>query len=488
MDEPLAPPGGDVGMIGMLPSGTSVLSSEFNEFGTGSYMHTTGSSNTRSPPISSSVPGADATMISGLVGVDHDFQAMAIQSPLAAPSNMSMPSSQSHVASVYINPAGQTAMSSAPSHIQSEVTPMSQAGRSAGTTAASIAPTSTTAAGATTTTTTAATATSASIHRGNADAAGSTGMNIKHEHMHDDLDENSNDEDDASVGYSKAGRSKSTKARALSASSPYIQPAAPPISALHSAPGKPVDKKQRRLARKAELARQSRRRKKMYVHDLEAKVKELGTKIEELQRKNAKAKADQRLHHLPREEKERRDRQAIIRDDLARRIKQSSFTQKEKSEVSSLVRQFVLNSRERQSRFDLLMDQVTDSIVPGLQVKFALWGLDQDEDFYRTSGLWTTLMRDEVQLTDAQLRSITSERVLIRQERERLAECERLVGRLQTLVTQHFNGLNQRMDRLMQILSPLQLAKYYMWVESNEWCMQMLDSMYLSLPERPPDV
>lgn len=49
------------------------------------------------------------------------------------------------------------------------------------------------------------------------------------------------------------------------------------------------------LARKAELARQSRRRKKMYITDLENKVKKLGIKIEELQQKQARQKTVPKL-------------------------------------------------------------------------------------------------------------------------------------------------------------------------------------------------
>ena len=61
---------------------------------------------------------------------------------------------------------------------------------------------------------------------------------------------------------------------------------------------------QLRLARKAELARESRRRKKLYVHDLEEKVKQLAQKVDEMQRKHSKNPAPNN------EEKERTDNQA----------------------------------------------------------------------------------------------------------------------------------------------------------------------------------
>lgn len=37
--------------------------------------------------------------------------------------------------------------------------------------------------------------------------------------------------------------------------------------------------------------------------------------------------------------------------------------------------------------------------------------------------------------------------------------------------------LNKQMDQIESIMTPVQLAKYCMWVENNEWCMQMLDQI-----------
>jgi hypothetical protein len=40
-------------------------------------------------------------------------------------------------------------------------------------------------------------------------------------------------------------------------------------------------------------------------------------------------------------------------------------------------------------------------------------------------------------------------------------------------IAAHHASLNTEMDQLQQIMSPLQLAKFYVWVENNEWCMQV---------------
>ncbi len=120
--------------------------------------------------------------------------------------------------------------------------------------------------------------------------------------------------------------------------------------------------------------------------------------------------------------------------------------------------------------------------VPGVQVKFALWGLDQPDDFYTKPGLWSSLMYNEVGVTEEQMRLITSRRDAIHQERKNLAQCERVLKETRERITQHLVGLNRQMDALQSVLTPLQLAKFYVWVEENEWCMQMLNSMWSAQP------
>ena len=163
------------------------------------------------------------------------------------------------------------------------------------------------------------------------------------------------------------------------------------------------DRSTKRLARKAELARASRRRKKMYVQDLEIKVKKLGQKIEELQAKAALVRAKRLPSDMNMEESDRKANQKQIRlamGELANRVQLDTDTL---AKLNDYTKKFVENSRERQSNVDFYMDRVQECLTPGLQVKFAMWGLDQQDEFYNKPGLWTSLMHKEVGLSDAQM-------------------------------------------------------------------------------------
>lgn len=238
-----------------------------------------------------------------------------------------------------------------------------------------------------------------------------------------------------------------------------------------------------RLARKAELARASRRRKKLYVQDLEEKVKSMGKKIEELQQKQARSKA-QRGDGWSSDDRARRDNQKSIRNRLIELLQKPESDRTAEKELQVLVKRFVENSRERQAQVDFYLDRVADCISPGLQVKFALWGLDQKDEFYEQPGLWSTLLAKEVGLTPEQMEKLKAQRLAVVSTRMQLMECENMVKQMRETVGSHLHRLNNQMDEVENIMTPRQLAKYCMWVEQNEWCMQMLDKLATPLGKR----
>jgi len=250
---------------------------------------------------------------------------------------------------------------------------------------------------------------------------------------------------------------------------------------------KKKQKKKSILARKAELARQSRRRKKLYIQDLEIKVKKLGLKIEELQQKAARAEAKKTPVNFADEETLRRERQEEIRRKL-REIVETSVAKQQldagtsMQQLTSLVKKFVQNSRERQAKVDFYMDRVYDCLMPGTQVKFAMWGLDQSDEFYgKKDGLWQSLMQ-AIGLNSAQENAMQQLRPAMHRERVALQQAQHLLKQCRLTVHTHLAQLYALIDRIQTLLSPLQLARLYLWVENNEWCLQMLNTVFAREP------
>ena len=135
------------------------------------------------------------------------------------------------------------------------------------------------------------------------------------------------------------------------------------------------------------------------------------------------------------------------------------------------------NSRERQGHVDYYFDRVAHCLSPGLQVRFAMWGLTQSDEFYSAPGLWQSLMEGEIGLDTAQMSWILSKREAIHAERKNLQTCELMLRETRNAISMHLHSLHGHMDDLLSVMTPLQLAKFYLWVENNAWCMQMIPGL-----------
>lgn len=195
-------------------------------------------------------------------------------------------------------------------------------------------------------------------------------------------------------------------------------------------------------------------------------MKKLGQKIEELQAKASSSRSKASSSLLLDEEAQRKSAQQTIRATMSALLSRPEGVDAEGTQrIHELVRQFVENSRERQSQVETYLDRVEESLTPGLQSKFAMWGLDQNDDFYSKPGLWTSLMSKEIGLTPQQLATILSKRPAIHQERKNLATCELMIKELRAAAGQHLRSLHQTMDEVQTVMTPTQLAKFYLYVQ-----------------------
>ncbi len=265
-------------------------------------------------------------------------------------------------------------------------------------------------------------------------------------------DDDSDDSDDEDEVMPSANSKVDTK---TAAPAKVSKPRSKPISLINPLTGKPKteaeikkEKADRRLAKKAEAARQSRKRKKAYVQQLEDKAARLEARLAQLEQNannthgtpnppvippspaltatataatagpaapstaaGAMAQAVS-LHAMHRDEQS---------DVLARlSVAVSSFValsgavpaatanggavpttslvnamnskekEKEKSkvmdEIKALIERYVVNSRKRQQTVMYYLDRMTDLLVPESAVKVALWGLSQSDAYYEIAG------------------------------------------------------------------------------------------------------
>ena len=152
--------------------------------------------------------------------------------------------------------------------------------------------------------------------------------------------------------------------------------------------------------------------------------------------------------------------------------------------VSSLVERFIDNRQRRHHTIDAHLDEIVEILSQADPVKFAYWGIEQ------STAAGQAIMRElgaEIELTPAQLGALAAHRVAINEERRALASCYELLRQTRASVHTHLGCFSNVLDELRAILSPVQVAKFFVWVEHNPDSVETLTQlMDLAPPPRYP--
>jgi hypothetical protein len=228
-------------------------------------------------------------------------------------------------------------------------------------------------------------------------------------------------------------------------------------------------KSTKRLAKKAEAARASRRRKKVYIQSLEEKFSRLSARLAELEAGPDQARA---MIHEAQKNEQKEIRQRL--DDILSNPDADCYME----EIRELLSAYIQNGRKKQNTAEYYLGRCETALTPSLQVKFAMWGLGQTDDFYDQPGIWRTIMGEEIGLSEQQLQEMKRFRDAVQQARGSL---QNVCGRLKKLkdnVRIHIANRERHVDELAGMLNPLQIAKFCNWVDKNPLCMQMLNTVW----------
>eukprot|EP01083_Nonionella_stella_P106225 306214_1 len=243
--------------------------------------------------------------------------------------------------------------------------------------------------------------------------------------------------------------------------------------------------RRRRLARKAELARLSRKRKKEMLGTLEIEVADLQNQVERL-KKQRKLDEDviRRLRaqqgapastKLPVRVTELNETVSHVQTAFkmitnAARSEEAALTQ---NRLSKLIDNFgeVLNN-EKSAR---VANPAPTTTVP-LPLLFLQWAMSQPAQFYaQTDGLWSGLF-NQIGYSPNQMADLMKMRI---QMREQKTMHEQLVARAHSLqeATKEFQELISKNFRAIRgVFTERQLANFFVWCETNQLCVKMLTS------------
>ena len=85
-----------------------------------------------------------------------------------------------------------------------------------------------------------------------------------------------------------------------------------------------------------------------------------------------------------------------------------------------------------------------------------------------------------VGLTSMQVDALSGQKGLIHSDREIKGKCLQLIRELRARVAEQISTSQSITDGLRRILTPVQVAKFLMWVEKNQRSMDLLNTMLYS--------
>jgi len=234
------------------------------------------------------------------------------------------------------------------------------------------------------------------------------------------------------------------------------------------------DIQKKRLARKAELARLSRRKKKLRMGDLEQQVAQLQAERDRLQKEN-KALAERAeleappvptLLQSPLKNKGNQEPSVEVLVDALAQADPSEVEHALEAKISAIARAI----ESQAATVERCMRVIEKSITPCLPMTFLQWAFDRNEKFYENeSGLFFSLFRDEMGATPQQMAQLTELRQQIKKQNNEKAKEQHVVleafKQLEQYIKQKAGSQQVEMfEKFRAIFTPRQLALYFKWV------------------------
>ncbi|KNB45893.1 hypothetical protein JH06_0504 [Blastocystis sp. subtype 4] len=228
-----------------------------------------------------------------------------------------------------------------------------------------------------------------------------------------------------------------------------------------------VAKKKRRLAKNREIAKNCRKRKK-------EKKEAILDEIQTLREENSRLR--QRLESVSSETAESEERNQVRVKFLKRmrelmEKKDEEAISKEIDEYYSRWSEFGI---ERLSAAQIHLEQLKMLLLPTQMTKLCLWSMNQEDEFYDEKlnemkyggGIWN-ILSSVLQLTPEQKQGIIHSRSGVLRQQENIASVMDIVDAVQNKVTSNMESMQQQMRGILDVLSPLQQAKFLAWMEGG---------------------
>lgn len=262
------------------------------------------------------------------------------------------------------------------------------------------------------------------------------------------------------------------------------------------------DLKKKRLARKAELARMSRKRKKTRLADLEVEVDQLHDELERLRKQhkqdqehlerqaqqlamaqaasaNAEARAqasiEQAMQQAHAQSQALAQAQAQVQAQVLAQVEAGVKKEKEnpnqpearEAELAQFVDKVVTVIQSREQAAQAPSNGALDDVLePRIPLKFLQWAMSHPDKFFADpSGLWHSLFHVDLSCNPNQMADLLTLRDPIKRQVALWSELENEHKKYAGLMKEFITLAAGNLDKLRAVLTPAQYAQYLAWVE-----------------------
>ncbi|CAD8128080.1 unnamed protein product [Paramecium sonneborni] len=223
------------------------------------------------------------------------------------------------------------------------------------------------------------------------------------------------------------------------------------------------DSIQAKLIRNRECAKNSRKRKKIYLELLENRVNTLKEELD----KCKKIIKGHNSYMQQIESNTQLQNYFLCRQQLFEKLEFAVQNNSDKNEVNMLLDQMRLRiggGNEKIKASNYFLQQIMEMSFPD-HVTYLLWasGLNLNETN------WFIDLSREINISDLQMKSLKKSYQNIEQDREQLKEIIKQLQNVKENLDQKTNSLENFIDDLRKILTPIQVAKFLLGLEKNKF-------------------
>lgn len=238
-----------------------------------------------------------------------------------------------------------------------------------------------------------------------------------------------------------------------------------------------ADLKRKRLARKAELARLSRKRKKTRVSELEQEVQQLKVELER-ERTKVMELENERLKQLINSSQKGNQEAVNLDQCLQTKLKnicQLPTSTADNKTVYSVIQDFMDTHASKNACNDVHVVGFENSLGSCVVFSFLRWIMNQNDKFYTDpSGLWFSLFTQDLKCSPAQIQKLMGFREKMKGKFQEWNEVEAAFKRLCPLLRSYYGESANTLNSFVQLLEPLQVVNFFKWVEKfGEVCVKI---------------